>query len=134
MLDTLLLDLASVCRQILPIAGALALIYLCVLLRRTWKLIDSLTVTVKNLDPAVQSVNESMDKIQAPLDTVVKYSHTLDEVHDRAMDGVQKIADSASESMNKIKECISETLAGSDGYDAVMPYVEPEKKEESGNE
>jgi hypothetical protein len=131
MLDTLFLDLASVCRQLLPILGSLALIYLCILLKHAWTLLDSLTVTVKNLDPAVKNVNLSLDKAQAPLDTVVKYSHTLDEVHDRAMDGVQRIADDAAESITKVKDIVSEALASSDGYDEVMPYVEPKEKEEA---
>ncbi|MBR2761290.1 MAG: hypothetical protein IKD66_08965 [Solobacterium sp.] len=131
MLDTLLLDLASVCRQLLPILGALALVYLCILLRHAWKMVDSLTETVKNLDPAVKNVNLSMDKVQAPLDTVVKYSHTLDEAHDAAMDGLHRIADSAAEGVEKMKDAISETLSNNDGYDAVMPYKEPEKKEEA---
>ncbi len=131
MLDTLLLDLGSVCRQLLPILGSLALIYLCILLKHAWTLLDSITVTVKNLDPAVKNVNLSLDKAQAPLDTVVKYSHTLDEVHDRAMEGVQKIADEAAESITRVKDLVSETLANSDGYDAVMPYEEPNEEEEA---
>jgi hypothetical protein len=128
MLDTLLLDLGSVCRQLVPILGAVALLFLCILLKRAWKLIDTMTDTVKGFDPAVKSVNTSLEKIQAPLDTVIRYSHTLDEVHDKAMDGVQKFADSAADSMDKVKDYVTEKLAASDGYDAVMPY----KPEENG--
>jgi hypothetical protein len=134
MLDTLLLDLASVCRQLLPILGALALLFLCMLLRRLWIMIDALTVTVKNLDPAVKSVNVSMDKLQAPLDTVIKYSHTLDEVHDKAIDGVQKISDSTASSVDKVMNFVTDKIKSSDTYDAVMPYKPEENKEETNHE
>ncbi|MBQ9327826.1 MAG: hypothetical protein IJ225_04765 [Solobacterium sp.] len=126
MLDALLLDLGSVCRQLLPILGALALIYLCVLLKHLWKMIDQATELVKGLDPTVKSVNQSLEKVQAPLDTVVKYSHTLDDVHDRTLDSVQKISESAGESMDRVKDFVSEKLQSLDIYDDVRPADEAE--------
>ncbi|MBO7703512.1 MAG: hypothetical protein J6S26_03620 [Solobacterium sp.] len=130
MLDALLLDLGAVSRQLLPILGALALIFLCVVLSRLAKMIGELTLIVKGLDPAVKSVNDSLVKVQAPLDTAVKYSHTLDAVHDKTMDSVQKIAVSASESVDKVRAYVTEKLSENDPYDEVRPYEGPEEAKE----
>ena len=133
MLDALLLDLGSVSRQLLPILGAAALIYLCVVLRRLGKMLDATTSIIRNLDPAVKTVNESLVKVQVPLDTAVKYSKTLDTMHDKTMDSVQKIAESASESVARVKDYVTEMLSDEDSYDEVRPYEgdAAEKKEEA---
>lgn len=125
MVDSLLMDLGAVCRQLLPILGAIALIYLCIVLKRLAGMLVQITATIKGLDPAVKSVNDSLDKVQAPLDTVVKYSHTLDEVHDKTVDSVQKMAESASDGVEKVKGYVTGKLQEMDKYDDVKPY-EPE--------
>jgi hypothetical protein len=58
----------------------------------------------------------------------VKYSHTLDNMHDKTMDSVQKMAESASESVDKVKEYVTGKLQEMDTYDAVQPY-KPENTE-----
>ena len=130
MIDSLLMDLGAVCRQLLPILGAAALIYLCIVLRRLAKMLDETTTVIKGLDPTVKSVNQSLEKVQAPLDTVVKYSHTLDSMHDKTIDSVQKMAESASESVDRVKEYVTERLSNMDTYDDVQPYT-PETAEKS---
>ena len=130
MIDSLFMDLGAVCRQLLPILGAAALIYLCIVLRRLAKMLDETTTVIKGLDPTVKSVNQSLEKVQAPLDTVVKYSHTLDSMHDKTIDSVQKMAESASESVDRVKEYVTERLSNMDTYDDVQPYT-PETAEKS---
>lgn len=109
-MDALILDLANVSTQLLPILGAVALVFLCVVLKKVWNLIDSVNTTVKNLDPTIKSVEKSMDKIQAPLDTAVKYSHALDKVHDKTSDALSKAADFASENVGKLQEVVQDKL------------------------
>ena len=76
-MDALLADLQVVCSQLLPVLGAVALIFLCIFLKKLAALMDTVNHTVQSLDPTLQKVNQSIDKVQAPLDTAVKYSHTL---------------------------------------------------------
>ena len=83
-MDALLADLQVVCSQLLPVLGAVALIFLCIFLKKLAALMDTVNHTIQSLDPTLQKVNQSIDKVQAPLDTAVKYSHTLDKVHDKA--------------------------------------------------
>ena len=129
MIDSLLVSLGAVCAQLLPILGALALVFLCIVLKRLADVMVELTRTVKNLDPAVKSVNDSMVKIQAPLDTVVKYSHTLDDVHDKTVDSVGKVAESLSDSVEKVKDFVVEKIKDVDPYDEVRPASEEEIQE-----
>ena len=129
MIDSLLVSLGAVCAQLLPILGALALVFLCIVLKRLADVMGELTRTVKNLDPAVKSVNDSMVKIQAPLDTVVKYSHTLDDVHDKTVDSVGKVAESLSDSVEKVKDFVVEKIKDVDPYDEVRPASEEEIQE-----
>jgi ABC-type transporter Mla subunit MlaD len=118
----LLLDLGAVARQLLPILGAVALVYLCVVLRRLTKMLEETTNVIKNLDPAVKSVNASLEKVQVPLDTVIKYSHTLDDMHDRTVDSVARMAENASDSVDKMKDYVVGKLQSLDNYDEVRPY------------
>ena len=129
MIDSLLVSLGAVCTQLLPILGALALVFLCIVLKRLADVMGELTRTVKTLDPAVKSVNDSMVKIQAPLDTVVKYSHTLDDVHDKTVDSVGKMAESLSDSVEKVKDFVVEKIKDVDPYDEVRPASEQEVQE-----
>ena len=107
-MDDLLLALQNVSEQLLPILGAVALIFLCILLKKLGELIDSITATVKGLDPTLRLVDKSIEKVQAPLDTAVKFSHTLDRVHDKTEETIGKVADFASENLDSIKEMVQE--------------------------
>lgn len=126
MLDSLLIALRDVSQALLPILGALALLFLCILLSKLGKMIDSLTDTVKGLDPTLKKVDESIQKVQAPLDTVVKYSHSLDKVHDKTAEAFGKAADFAVESIDSLKTTVTDKVAGLTGEEeaAEVPAAE----------
>ncbi|MCR5229336.1 MAG: hypothetical protein K6D03_04345 [Solobacterium sp.] len=115
MLDSLLVSLKTVCQQLLPIFGAAALFYLCIVLKHASKLVDAITDTVKALDPTLKKVDLSMEKVQAPLDTVVRLSHTMDNVHDKTVESVSRAAAAANENIEKIKEAVAERVGGNSG-------------------
>ncbi|MBR2990521.1 MAG: hypothetical protein IKF51_03560 [Solobacterium sp.] len=140
-MDALIHDLAIVSREILPILGALVLIFLCVLLKKCWALIDGLTGTVKNLDPTLRKVDDSIAKVQAPLDTVVKYSNTLNDVHDKVLDGFTRAAENAGDKSGKLKEYVTSHLTKEDsaefdvfdGDEAGVLMDEPAEKEDGSH-
>ena len=109
-MDALILDLSNVSEQLLPILGALALIFLCILLKKVWNLIDNINSTITKLDPTIKGVEKSVDKLQAPLDTAVKYSHALDKVQDKTSDAISKAADFANENVGKLQEIVADKL------------------------
>ncbi len=106
-MDALLLALANVSHQLLPILGAVALFFLCIALRKLGLFVDELTTTVKNLDPTIKKVDASIEKAQAPLDTVVKFSHTLDNVHDKTGEVMEKVSQFTSDNIGAIKSNFS---------------------------
>lgn len=109
-MDALILDLSNVSSQLLPILGAVALIFLCIVLKKVWELIDSIKGTVNNLDPTIKEVEKSMSKLQAPLDTAVKYSHSLDKVHDKTSEVLSKATDFASGKFDELQATVDEKM------------------------
>ncbi len=103
-MDALLRDLQLVCSQLLPILGAVALVFLCIFLHKLAKLIESLTETVHNVAPTLEKVDTSVDKIQAPLDSIVRVSHSLDKMQDKTSEALGKVGDFAQDSINNLKD------------------------------
>ncbi len=134
-MDALLLDLKLVSEQLLPIIGAVALIFVCILLKRAAEFVEELTKTVQDLKPTIQKVDESVEKIQGPLDTAVKLCKTVDNMHDKTTTSMEQFGEMLSENLEKIKEIIL-NLIGSfhnkDMYEAVI--VDEEPMEEASKE
>lgn len=110
MLDSLLTSLAAVCRELLPILGAVALVFLCLGLKKLWKVIESVDVLLKKLDPTLDLANQSLEKVQAPLDTVVNLSHSCDDAGEKIKEGLGSLKDTASENVTKLKDAITEKV------------------------
>lgn len=123
-MDALLLALQNVSEQLLPILGAVALIFVCILLNKLSHFVEQLTNTVKSLDSTIKLVDQSMNKVQVPLDTAVKYSHSLDKVHDKTTEAFGKLADFASENADSIKTMMDSKLSEA----TTETVVQPEKK------
>ena len=82
--DTLLESLRVFSNLVLPTLGAAALIALIVLLCRLCTLVKEATLRVRELKPTIESVDQSIEKIQAPLDTVVNLAHSVDKAQESA--------------------------------------------------
>ena len=138
-MDALLLALQNVCTQLVPIIGAVALIFLCILLKKAWILIDQATDKVKKLDPTIDLANQSMQKIQAPLDTAVKLSGTVDELHDKAVDSAGKLSAAVTEGMDSLNEFVNDKFKKKDDVpfnpvETPVKPAEPEHKESQEEE
>ena len=79
-MDALILDLANVSEQLLPILGAVVLIFLCVLLKKAWEMIDSIHETIKNLDPAIKDVEKSIAYIREMFHMLTEPQHMSESV------------------------------------------------------
>lgn len=109
-MDALLKDLEIVCQQLLPIVATVVLILLCVLINRLIKFVTSLTKTVDNLENTIKLVDTSLEKVQTPLDTAVKVSHTVDNVHDSTVENVKKAQEFINDNMDNVKNYINEKI------------------------
>lgn len=104
MIDTLLYDLQTVCKPLLPILGALALVYVCILLRHLWKLTDDVAAKIRKLDVTIDGINQSLTKVQAPLDTVARISHSVDKAQDKTEEMFKKASQWVNDNLQKVKE------------------------------
>lgn len=109
MINSLLYDLQTICEPLLPVLGALALVYFCILLRHLWKLVDEVAGKVHKLDTTIDGVNQSLVKVQAPLDTVVRISHSMDKVQDKTEEVFTKASQWVNDNLHKTKEAVEET-------------------------
>ena len=63
-----------------------------------------MTKTVQSLDPTLRKVDKSVDKLQAPLDTAVRLSHSVDKVQERTEEAFTKVSEFAADSINSLKD------------------------------
>ena len=96
-LDIFMSTLARAFSYVLPIVGVLALIYLILFLRQ---LIETLKEVSKTLDTA----NDQLKKLDAPLKTAEDISHTVDEVHQSARSAIVSAAGVVGENIQTCKD------------------------------
>ena len=114
-MDAFIVALNNLCNQIMPILGAVCLVCVIVLLIKLIKVLDSTDLTLLKAHGTIDLVDQSIEKIQAPLDTVVKVSGTVDKAHDATISAVKEAKDFVVKNADDIKERIVE-------------FVKPDKK------
>ena len=101
--DELLYALKDFSNLILPTLGAITLIALTVLFVRLAALVKEATLRVKELQPTIQNVDKSIEKIQAPLDTAVNLAHSVDKAQQNAEEAMHQASVYISEQLDKLK-------------------------------
>lgn len=101
--DELLYALREFSNLILPTLGAVALIALTALLIRCCRLVSEATQRIKELQPTIQNVDKSIEKIQAPLDTAVNLAHSVDKAQQTAEHAVEQASAYISEQLDSLK-------------------------------
>lgn len=94
-------DLASL---LLPIAGLVALICLIVFLIRLTKLLKQIGDTLGKTHTTIDLVDQSITKLQSPLDTVVKVSGGVDRTYDAGVKAMGDMKDYVVKNKDVIKE------------------------------
>ena len=101
--DDLLVALKDFSNLILPTLGAIALIALIVFLVKCIGLVKEATNRIKELQPTLQSVDKSIEKIQAPLDTAVNLAHSVDKAQQQAEQAVHQASVYLGEQLDHLK-------------------------------
>ncbi len=109
-MDELLIAAKNVSLQLLPVLGVIALIYLCILLNKLSRLVEKATDTVSSLDETVSLVDKSLTKVQYPLDSAVKLSKTVDEVHEKSIEAIQNASEYVVENVSVLKDFVKEKI------------------------
>lgn len=110
-MDQFILAAQNLSVQLLPILGVLVLIFLCVLLAKVTKLVTTIDNSVKNLDGTMKLVDQSIEKVQKPLDTAVKLSNTVNEVHDASYSAVKQAGEYIVENISVVKTYVSDKIS-----------------------
>lgn len=108
-----LMDITSLkllCENILPILGAVALIFVIILLNELIKVVKSANGALDKGTGTIEQVNESLKKVQAPLDSAVKVAGTIDKAHDATLKGISDAKDFVVKNASEIKEKVNEVF------------------------
>lgn len=109
--DELLEGLRIFSELILPTLGAFTLIVLSVLLIRCCGLVKEATERIKQLQPTIEQVDKSIEKIQAPLDTAVNLAHSVDKAQENCEKAVQQAGVYLSEQLDHLKNSLQSMKA-----------------------
>ena len=109
-MDAFISSFSDLSKQLTPILGAIALVFVIILLVKLIKIFSNLNVTVDKTNKTIDLVDDSIDKIQAPLDTVVKVSHTVDKAHDATVAAVGTVKDFAIKTASEVKDKVTDIL------------------------
>ena len=109
-MDAFILALRDLCKDLLPTLGAACLVCLIVLLIKLIKVMDSVDATLLKTHGTIDLVDKSIEKVQAPLDTAVKVSGTVDKAHDATLVAAKDfVVKNAGEVKDRIAEIMKES-------------------------
>lgn len=127
-MDAFIQSFSALSKQLLPILGAICLVFVILLIVKLIKVLTSVEDTLKKSHKTIDLVDESIEKAQAPLDTVVKVSKTVDKAHDVTVEAVGNAKDYIVKSAETIKDkvvtyvngdCNAKQLEESDTNDVI---------------
>ena len=109
-LDIFMSTLARAFSYVLPIVGVIALIYLILFLKQ---LIETLKQVSKTLDTA----NDQLKKLDAPLKTAKNISTTVDEVNQTAKEAFMNVVGALSENVQNAKDWFQSKKTGKESIE-----------------
>lgn len=98
--DVFFSTFAKVAGWILPVLGIVALVYLILIFKE-------LLQTVKSATKMLDTTEQQLRKLDAPLSTAENISHTVDEVHETTKKAVKTAAASIVKNVDQIKDWFS---------------------------
>lgn len=84
MLENLLISLYDISVILLPILGVVVLIVLAVLLIRIIKVVNQVPITISKVNDTIDITQQSIQKLEAPLNTIAGVSNTVDVINKSA--------------------------------------------------
>lgn len=132
-MDAFINSASALSKVLLPILGAVVLVCLIILLIKIIKLVEKGTTSLTDVANLVNDVDKTVEKIQAPVDTVVKVAKTVDGVHDAGVKAVNDAKDFVVENVDVIKNKIKTFKKESSIKDDIVSKDENEVVYEENN-
>ena len=96
--------------QLLPTFSFIVLVMIIILWKKFMTCIDSLTSVVLKTKHTIDLVDDSITKVQAPLDTAVRLSGSVDKMHEAGIKVAKDAADYVSKNSKEIKDKVNNVL------------------------
>lgn len=109
-MDEFINAFAKLCEEINPILRAIVLVALIVFIVKLIKTLKNVDSTLLKSHTTIDLLDQSIEKVQAPLDTVVKVSNTVDKAHDVTVEAVEKTKDFVVKNAENVKEKVNNLL------------------------
>ena len=103
-------NIIVICAQLLPVLGVMVLILLMVLLYEVIKIVKRVNTTLDKAHLTIDLVDDSLTKVQSPLDTAVKISGTVDKAHDATVKAAKDAREFVVKNTEAVKEKLNEVL------------------------
>ena len=103
-MDAFIIAFRDLCSDLMPILGAVCLVCVIILLIKLIKVMSSVDSTPLKTHTTIELVDRSIEKVQAPLDTVAKVSGTVDKAHDATLVAVKDAKDFVVKNAGEIKD------------------------------
>ena len=103
-MDAFIVAFRNLCNEIMPILGAVCLVCVIILLIKTIKVMESVDATLLKTHPSIDLLDQSMEKLQAPLDTAVKVSGAVDKATDTTIEVAREAKDFIVKNAGEIKD------------------------------
>ena len=118
-MDAFILALRNLCSDLLPILGAVALVCVIIFLIKLINVLSSVDIALVKTGDTIDKVDESIEKIQAPLDTVVRLSASVDKAHDATLVAVKDAKDFVVRNMSEAKDKVDSRFSSKDKEDEI---------------
>ncbi len=125
-MDAFIVAFRDLSKDLLPILGAVCLVCLIILLIKLIRVLSSVDVTLSKTHTTIDLVDRSIEKVQAPLDTVVKVSGTVDRAHDATVSAVKDAKDFVVKNAGEIKEKVIEFVSDDSKKEDELKEPSPE--------
>lgn len=103
-LDQLLNLTSVVAGKLLPICGVIALIFLCIFLRKLIKVMISTNDAVTSMKTTLDSANRQLEALDKPMQTLNELSETVDCVHEASKNAVKSALVTIIDNIGTIKD------------------------------
>lgn len=102
--------ISIITNYITPILIVALLIVLIIFVIKLIKVTSSLDKTVVRTQKTVDLTNESLEKVQVPLETAVNVSRTIDDLHSSTVKTVKKVKNTVNDNLDEIVNAVSSKL------------------------
>ena len=128
MLDELLISLYEVSRLLLPVLGVLVLIALSILLFKIIGIVNALPITLTKVNDTIDTTNDSIKKLEVPLNTISGISSTVDMINKSATGIVGSVASYTMKNSDSIVNWAKGIFSKEDEYE----FENEEQEEDFG--